>query len=146
MEHKRILGVLPSLTPVATVLLTLLIRAVMLAILRANPSVAVRAFFVGAFGSTNALADTVVKATPLLFIKSGSESASLFVVGYRTLEGGQLITEVPRYYNNRFRPFHFVGLDIHPAFLFGEKFRYVYNKLQVHTIIPFATWEVICEA
>lgn len=119
MEHKRILGVLTSLTPVATVLLTLLIGAVMLAILRTNPLVAVRALFVGAFGSTNALADTVVKATPLLFIGLGICIA--FRGGVPNIGGrGQLITEAPRYYNNRFRPFHFVGLDIHPAFLFGE--------------------------
>jgi simple sugar transport system permease protein len=62
---------LANLTPVAAVLLALLIGGVMLALLGSNPWAAYKALFVGAFGSTNALADTIVKATPLLFVGLG---------------------------------------------------------------------------
>ncbi len=64
-------GLLVNLTPVAAVLLALLIGGVMLALLGANPWAAYKALFIGAFGSTNALADTIVKATPLLFVGLG---------------------------------------------------------------------------
>lgn len=67
----RIGRVLANLTPVAAFLLALLIGAVMIAILGANPLVAFRALINGAFGSMNALADTLVKATPLLFVGLG---------------------------------------------------------------------------
>lgn len=59
------------LSPLLAALLALLIGAVMLLALGANPLQAYSAMIVGAFGSTNALADTLVKATPLLFVGLG---------------------------------------------------------------------------
>ncbi len=64
-------GTLSNLMPVAAVLVALLIGAIALLILRTNPLVAFRALFVGAFGSFNAIADTIVKATPLAFVGIG---------------------------------------------------------------------------
>jgi simple sugar transport system permease protein len=52
-------------------LAALLIGALMLFALGANPVQAYTALFNGAFGSVNSLADTIVKATPLLFIGIG---------------------------------------------------------------------------
>jgi ABC-type uncharacterized transport system permease subunit len=49
----------------------LLVGAVMLLMLGANPVEAYVAMAQGAFGSPNALADTLVKATPLLFVGIG---------------------------------------------------------------------------
>jgi len=60
-----------NLAPVAAVLLAFLIGGVMLVLLGINAWAAYSALFSGAFGSTNALADTVVKATPLLFVGLG---------------------------------------------------------------------------
>lgn len=57
--------------PVAAVLGALLIGAVMLAVLGANPLEGYAALFEGAFGSTNSIADTAVKATPLLLVGIG---------------------------------------------------------------------------
>lgn len=71
MGSQRRWKLLANLTPVAAVLLALLIGGVMLALLGSNPWAAYKALFVGAFGSTNALADTIVKATPLLFVGLG---------------------------------------------------------------------------
>jgi general nucleoside transport system permease protein len=68
---QRIGRVLANLTPVAAFFLALLIGAVMFLILGANPLVAFRALVSGAFGSMNAMADTLVKATPLLFVGLG---------------------------------------------------------------------------
>ncbi len=63
--------VLDALTPVLAVLAALLVGAVMLLMLKANPLEAYAALVKGAFGSPNALADSVVKATPLLFVGLG---------------------------------------------------------------------------
>jgi simple sugar transport system permease protein len=60
-----------ALLPVFAVLAALAVGAVMLIILGANPIEAFGALLEGAFGSANALADTVVKATPLLLIGLG---------------------------------------------------------------------------
>jgi simple sugar transport system permease protein len=49
----------------------LLLGAMMLLLLGVNPLEGYRALFEGAFGSTNALADTLVKATPLLLVGLG---------------------------------------------------------------------------
>jgi len=59
---------LPSLVAIAA---ALLIGAVMLLLLGANPLEGYAALLEGAFGSTNALADTAVKATPLLLVALG---------------------------------------------------------------------------
>jgi ABC-type uncharacterized transport system permease subunit len=63
--------VIDALTPIFAVLAALLVGAVMLLALNANPIEAYAALIEGAFGSTNALADTIVKATPLLFVGLG---------------------------------------------------------------------------
>ncbi len=60
-----------ALLPLAATLLALLVGAVMLLFLKVNPVVAYKALLVGAFGSTNALAETLVKATPLLLVGLG---------------------------------------------------------------------------
>jgi ABC-type uncharacterized transport system permease subunit len=74
MERPRWLN--PSrwigpLTPVLAAIAALLVGALMLLALGANPIEAYKAMADGAFGSANALADTVVKATPLLFVGTG---------------------------------------------------------------------------
>ncbi len=60
-----------TLLPVFAALAALAFGALMLLILGANPFEAFSALVDGAFGSTNALADTVVKATPLLLVGLG---------------------------------------------------------------------------
>lgn len=60
-----------ALLPVFATLAALAVGAVMLLVLGANPLEAFGALLEGAFGSGNALADTVVKATPLLLIGLG---------------------------------------------------------------------------
>lgn len=59
------------LPPLAAILGALLIGAVMLTVLGANPLEGYAALFEGAFGSTNSIADTAVKATPLLLVGIG---------------------------------------------------------------------------
>ncbi len=71
MNQRKLWDLLPRFTPILAVLLALLVGAIMLIALGTNPWIAYEALFVGAFGSTNALADTIVKATPLLFVGLG---------------------------------------------------------------------------
>jgi ABC-type uncharacterized transport system permease subunit len=59
------------LAPVLAAALALLVGAVMLLLLGTNPLEAYAAMVGGAFGSANAVADTLVKATPLLFVGLG---------------------------------------------------------------------------
>lgn len=58
-------------TPVLATLAAFLVGAVMLLFLGVNPLAAYAAMIEGAFGSANAMADTLVKATPLLFVGAG---------------------------------------------------------------------------
>jgi len=60
-----------ALLPVFATLAALLVGAIMLSILGVNPLVAYRALIDGAFGSQNAFAETLVRATPLLLIGVG---------------------------------------------------------------------------
>lgn len=60
-----------ALTPLFATVLALLVGAVMLLLLGANPIEAYSAMANGAFGNLNSLADTLVKATPLLFVGLG---------------------------------------------------------------------------
>ncbi|HLE23758.1 MAG TPA: hypothetical protein VI701_05565, partial [Anaerolineales bacterium] len=62
---------LAVLTPLAAVVAALLVGALMLALLGVSPIEAYAAMFEGAFGSTNSIADTLVKATPLLLVAVG---------------------------------------------------------------------------
>ncbi len=63
--------VIDALLPVFATLAALLVGAFMLLALGANPLVAYGALLQGAFGSVNAIADTLVRATPLLFVGVG---------------------------------------------------------------------------
>jgi simple sugar transport system permease protein len=60
-----------ALMPVFATLAALAVGAVMLLFLKVNPVEAYSALWDGAFGSTNALAETLVKATPLLLVGLG---------------------------------------------------------------------------
>ncbi len=62
---------LDALLPALATLAALAVGAVMLAALGANPLRAYAALLEGAFGSRNALADTLVKGTPLLLVGLG---------------------------------------------------------------------------
>lgn len=57
--------------PVFATLAALLVGAIMLLLLKVNPIEAYKAMWDGAFGSQNALAETLVKATPLLLVGLG---------------------------------------------------------------------------
>ena len=63
--------VIDALLPVFATLAALLVGAFMLLALGANPFVAYGALVQGAFGSGNSLANTLVRATPLLFVGVG---------------------------------------------------------------------------
>lgn len=70
-KRPRLGAILDSLMPIFAALLALLVGAVMLLVLGVNPLEGYKAMMVGAFGSANALADSAVKATPLLFVGLG---------------------------------------------------------------------------
>ncbi|MFN2109519.1 MAG: ABC transporter permease [Anaerolineae bacterium] len=63
--------VIDAFLPVFATLAALLVGAFMLLALGANPFVAYGALIQGAFGSVNSIADTLVRATPLLFVGVG---------------------------------------------------------------------------
>lgn len=63
--------VIDAFLPVIATLAALVMGAGMLLALGANPIVAYRALLDGAFGSVNSLTDTLVRATPLLFVGVG---------------------------------------------------------------------------
>ncbi len=69
--RSRLNSLIDALLPVLATLAALFVGAVMLLILKVNPIVAYAALWDGAFGSTNALAETLVKATPLLLVGLG---------------------------------------------------------------------------
>jgi len=60
-----------ALMPVFATLAALILGALMLLFLKVNPLEAYKALWVGAFGSSNAFAETLVKATPLLLVGIG---------------------------------------------------------------------------
>jgi len=70
-QNQRLGRLLDALLPVLATLAALAIGAIMLLLLRANPGEAYGAMLEGAFGSTNAFAETLVKATPLLLVGLG---------------------------------------------------------------------------
>lgn len=57
--------------PLLAIIAALIVAAVMLVLLDANPADAYQALYEGAFGTNNALAETLVKATPLIFVGTG---------------------------------------------------------------------------
>ena len=60
-----------TLLPVFATLAALLVGALMLLFLKVNPIEAYKALWDGAFGTSNAFAETLVKATPLLLVALG---------------------------------------------------------------------------
>jgi ABC-type uncharacterized transport system permease subunit len=60
-----------ALLPVFATLAALIVGAIMLLFLKVNPIEAYKALWVGSFGSSNAFAETLVKATPLLLVGIG---------------------------------------------------------------------------
>ncbi len=68
---NRLAQVVDALLPVFAVLAAMLVGALMLLALGANPIEAYGALWEGAFGSTNAVAETAVKAVPLLLVGLG---------------------------------------------------------------------------
>ncbi|TFG93640.1 MAG: ABC transporter permease [Candidatus Atribacteria bacterium] len=90
MKYRSVREISISLIPIAAFLFALLIGIIMIAFLGVNPLIACQALLKGAFGSTNAIADTVVKATPLLFVGLGICIA--FRAGVLNIGGeGQLV-------------------------------------------------------
>ena len=68
---SRISALIDALLPVFATIAALIVGAIMLIILEVNPITAYRALLDGAFGSSNAIAETLVKATPLLLVGLG---------------------------------------------------------------------------
>lgn len=71
LQSEWISRLFDSLLPVFATLTALLLGAVMLLFLGVNPIEAYAALWDGAFGSSNAFAETLVKATPLLLVALG---------------------------------------------------------------------------
>lgn len=69
--QSRLNSLIDAFLPVLATLAALLVGAVMMMILKVNPIVAYQALWDGAFGSSNAFAETLVKATPLLLVALG---------------------------------------------------------------------------
>jgi simple sugar transport system permease protein len=70
-KNKRVGRFIDALLPLIATLAALAVGAVMLLLLGVNPVDAYGAMLEGAFGSSNALAETLVKATPLLLVGLG---------------------------------------------------------------------------
>jgi general nucleoside transport system permease protein len=71
MKRINVSQIIDGLLPVFATLAALGVGAVMLLVLGANPITAYAALVEGAFGSANALAETAVKAVPLLLVGLG---------------------------------------------------------------------------
>jgi general nucleoside transport system permease protein len=71
LRNEWLSRLVDGLLPVFATLAALLIGAIMLLLLKVNPIEAYKALWDGAFGSTNAFAETLVKATPLLLVAIG---------------------------------------------------------------------------
>ena len=69
--QKRLGALFDAFLPVLATLAALLVGAVMLLFLKVNPIEAYKALWDGAFGTSNAFAETLVKATPLLLVALG---------------------------------------------------------------------------
>jgi simple sugar transport system permease protein len=71
MKIPRLDRLIDPLLPLVATFAALLVGAVMLILMDANPVTAYKALYEGAFGTKNAFADTVIKATPLLLVGLG---------------------------------------------------------------------------
>ena len=70
-QDKWYAKLIDAALPVFATLAALIVGAIMLLLLKVNPIEAYKAMWDGAFGSQNALAETLVKATPLLLVGLG---------------------------------------------------------------------------
>ena len=70
-QEKLLPKIIDAALPVFATVAALLVGAVMLLLLKVNPIEAYKAMWDGAFGSQNAVAETLVKATPLLLVGLG---------------------------------------------------------------------------
>jgi len=68
---SRLNALVDALLPVFATIAALIVGAILLLVLKVNPITAYRALIEGAFGSPNAFAETLVKATPLLLVGIG---------------------------------------------------------------------------
>lgn len=68
---SRINAIIDALFPLFSTLAALLVGTIMMVFLDVNPITAYRAIITGAFGNANAVAETLVKATPLLLVGLG---------------------------------------------------------------------------
>lgn len=71
LQTEWVSRLVDALLPVFATLAALLVGAMMLLLLKVNPIEAYGALWEGAFGSSNAFAETLVKATPLLLVALG---------------------------------------------------------------------------
>ena len=71
LQNEWLSRLVDGLLPVFATLAALAVGAVMLLFLKVSPVEAYKAMWVGAFGDSNALAETLVKATPLLLVALG---------------------------------------------------------------------------
>ena len=69
--RTRLGALFDAFLPVLATFAALLVGAVMLLFLKVNPMEAYKALWDGAFGTSNAFAETLVKATPLLLVALG---------------------------------------------------------------------------
>lgn len=97
--RSRLNSLLDALLPVVATFAALAVGAVMLLILRVSPVEAYGALWEGAFGSTNAMAETLVKATPLLLVGLGiciAFRANVINIGGegQMIVGGILATQI----------------------------------------------------
>lgn len=97
--RSRLNALLDALLPVLATFAALAVGTIMLLFLRVNPIKAYSALWEGAFGSTNAVAETLVKATPLLLVGLGiciSFRANVINIGGegQMIIGGILATQI----------------------------------------------------
>jgi ABC-type uncharacterized transport system permease subunit len=71
LQSEWVSRLIDALLPVFATLGALLVGAIMLLFLKVNPIEAYKALWDGAFGTSNAFAETLVKATPLLLVGLG---------------------------------------------------------------------------
>lgn len=71
LMKSRLNAVIDALLPLFSTLAALLVGTIMMVFLDVNPITAYRAIITGAFGNANAVAETLVKATPLLLVGLG---------------------------------------------------------------------------
>ena len=97
--RSRLDSFVDALLPVFATLAALGVGAIMLLVLRVNPSEAYGALWEGAFGSTNAIAETLVKSVPLLLVGLGiciAFRASVINIGAegQMIIGGLMATQI----------------------------------------------------